>query len=112
MIVGDRHIAWSLFTRCDAAATLILAAVLTATSFQWVEGRSAYLVATFPMLRVVSEARGCMCYVLQDCDVCNAGRGSNLTQGGAVECDASVMDEDGTFGAVGALPGALDTNSC
>ncbi|KAL6508917.1 hypothetical protein OROHE_021476 [Orobanche hederae] len=35
----------------------------------------------------------------------NIGRGSNLTEGSHVECDASVMDgESGAFGAVGAQP--------
>ncbi|OVA13842.1 Peptidase T2 [Macleaya cordata] len=44
--------------------------------------------------------------VLEDDPSTNAGRGSNLTEEGLVECDASIMDGDsGTFGAVGAVPG-------
>ncbi|KAL6536649.1 hypothetical protein OROMI_026230 [Orobanche minor] len=36
----------------------------------------------------------------------NIGRGSNLTEGSHVECDAPVMHgESGAFGAAGALPG-------
>nr|XP_016444865.1 PREDICTED: putative threonine aspartase isoform X3 [Nicotiana tabacum] len=43
--------------------------------------------------------------VLEDDPNTNAGRGSNLTEYGHVECDASIMDGDsGTFGAVGAVP--------
>jgi hypothetical protein len=42
---------------------------------------------------------------LQDSPHCNAGHGSNLSFNGHVECDASVMDGDGTFGAVAAAPG-------
>ncbi|KAJ7951118.1 Isoaspartyl peptidase/L-asparaginase [Quillaja saponaria] len=44
--------------------------------------------------------------VLEDDPSTNAGRGSNLTEDGSVECDASIMDgKSGVFGAVGAVPG-------
>ncbi|CAF2034346.1 hypothetical protein HID58_031488 [Brassica napus] len=44
--------------------------------------------------------------VLEDDPSTNAGRGSNLTEDGRVECDASLMDgHSGIFGAVGAVPG-------
>ncbi|KAG2331083.1 hypothetical protein Bca52824_002263 [Brassica carinata] len=44
--------------------------------------------------------------VLEDDPSTNAGRGSNLTEDGHVECDASLMDgHSGIFGAVGAVPG-------
>jgi taspase (threonine aspartase 1) len=42
---------------------------------------------------------------LEDGELANAGRGSNLTAAGRVECDAAAMDGDGAFGAVGAAPG-------
>lgn len=41
----------------------------------------------------------------QDYPNFNAGHGSNLTEEGVVECDASCMAGDGAFGAVGAMPG-------
>lgn len=42
---------------------------------------------------------------MQDCELVNAGLGSNLTESGHVECDASVMTGKGLFGAVAAVRG-------
>ena len=41
----------------------------------------------------------------QDAPCTNAGRGSNLTLTGRVQCDAGVMAGDGRFGAVAAVAG-------
>lgn len=40
---------------------------------------------------------------LEDREITNAGIGSNLTFDGTVECDATVVDEHGRSGAVGAV---------
>ena len=53
-----------------------------------------------PFQAAVSATR-----ILEDCPITNAGKGSNLTEDGTVECDAAVMDGRGVFGAVGACPG-------
>lgn len=41
--------------------------------------------------------------VLEDRQITNAGHGSNLTIGGLVECDATIIDHYGRSGAVGAV---------
>ncbi|BFZ06803.1 hypothetical protein BsWGS_09842 [Bradybaena similaris] len=47
--------------------------------------------------------------VLENDECTNAGRGSNLTMQGTVECDASAMDGQSLlFGAVGALSGVAN----
>ncbi|KAI5302678.1 hypothetical protein KEM56_000464 [Ascosphaera pollenicola] len=40
---------------------------------------------------------------LEDNEITNAGYGSNLTLNGTVECDATIIDHLGRFGAVGAV---------
>lgn len=48
--------------------------------------------------------------VLEDDPITNAGRGSNLTELGHVECDASIMDSlSGAYAAVGAVPDQVFT---
>ncbi|KAM7276169.1 hypothetical protein ACFE04_018035 [Oxalis oulophora] len=55
--------------------------------------------------RSIDAVSAAIC-VLEDDPTTNAGRGSNLTEDGRVECDASLMDgHSGVFGAVGAVPG-------
>ncbi|XP_047337123.1 putative threonine aspartase isoform X3 [Impatiens glandulifera] len=47
-------------------------------------------------------------HLLEDDPSTNAGRGSNLTEDGHVEGDASIMDgNSGIFGAVGAVPAGV-----
>lgn len=41
--------------------------------------------------------------VLEDREITNAGYGSNLARDGTVECDATIVDEFGRSGAVGAV---------
>lgn len=41
--------------------------------------------------------------VLEDREITNAGYGSNLAMDGTVECDATIVDEYGRSGAVGAV---------
>jgi taspase, threonine aspartase, 1 len=39
---------------------------------------------------------------LEDCNITNAGTGSNLNMNGHVECDATMVDHLGRSGAIGA----------
>lgn len=56
-------------------------------------------------LGIVNQCASFLWVSLQDCPITNAGLGSNLTEDGRVECDASLMTGNGCFGAVGACPG-------
>ncbi|CAM0138424.1 unnamed protein product [Umbelopsis sp. WA50703] len=51
------------------------------------------------------EAVAAAIAVLEDDPSTNAGSGSNLTLQGTVECDASIMTDQGKFAAVGAVTG-------
>ncbi|KAJ2963375.1 hypothetical protein NQZ79_g1597 [Umbelopsis isabellina] len=51
------------------------------------------------------EAVAAAIAVLEDDPSTNSGTGSNLTLQGTVECDASIMTDQGRFGAVGAVAG-------
>lgn len=46
--------------------------------------------------------------ILENSPQTNAALGSNLSLSGGVECDASVMDGQGNFGAVGAVEGVVN----
>ena len=41
--------------------------------------------------------------LLEDREITNSGYGSNLTIGGTVECDATIVDHYGRSGAAGAV---------
>jgi taspase (threonine aspartase 1) len=55
-----------------------------------------------------SEAVARAISTLENSSLTNAGRGSNLTLTGTVECDASIMESGGGFGAIGATPGVVN----
>ncbi|KAL0022812.1 hypothetical protein WJX79_000766 [Trebouxia sp. C0005] len=70
-----------------------------------------YLKALRSACQAAAAASSCMSGVqqavqaLEENEHTNAGIGSNLTQNGTVEADASIMLGDRTFAAVGAAPG-------
>ncbi|XP_031483289.1 putative threonine aspartase isoform X3 [Nymphaea colorata] len=72
--------------------------------------RRAMKRACLAAAAVLSQVGGCcidaVSAAIKDEPCTNAGRGSNLTVDGHVECDASIMEGDsGAFGAVGAVSG-------
>lgn len=48
--------------------------------------------------------------VLEEKEITNAGYGSNLSLDGTVECDATIVDQHGRSGAVGAVGRELSTS--
>lgn len=48
--------------------------------------------------------------VLEDREITNSGYGSNLGLGGVVECDAIIVDHNGTSGAAGAVAREFSKN--
>lgn len=70
-------------------------------------GLSGVLIPVMRLLLVALTMQAVEpCFWLQDSPLINAGLGSNLSESGYAECDASIMAGTGLFGAVGAVRGA------
>lgn len=76
----------------------------------WIAGNDADLNSACKAAMAILRAGGnCVDGVemalrsLEDNEITNAGYGSNLALDGSVECDASIMEESGLSGAVGAV---------